>query len=52
MVLKVISTSCPADKEFTDAKGRRFQLRIRPYHTSEGKSDGAVVTLVDITPKT
>ena len=40
MVLKVISSSRPAEKEFTDAKGRRFQLRILPYRMSEGTIDG------------
>ena len=51
MVLKVISSSRPAEKEFTDAKGRRFQLRILPYRMSEGTIDGAVITLLDISPK-
>ena len=51
MVLKVISSSRPAEKEFTDAKGRRFQLRILPYRMSEGKIEGAVITLLNISPK-
>ena len=52
MVLRVISTSRPVDKEFTDSKGKRFQLRILPYKTSEDKIDGAVITLVDMSPAT
>jgi two-component system, chemotaxis family, CheB/CheR fusion protein len=51
MVLQVISTSQPAEKEFTDSKGRQFQLRILPYRTSDGKVDGAVITLGDVTSK-
>jgi two-component system, chemotaxis family, CheB/CheR fusion protein len=51
MVLQVISTSRPAEKEFADSKGRRFQLRILPYRTIEGKVDGAVITLGEESPK-
>jgi two-component system, chemotaxis family, CheB/CheR fusion protein len=46
MVLRVISTARPAEKEFSDSEGKRFQLRILPYRTTEGKVDGAVITLV------
>jgi hypothetical protein len=35
-----------------DQKGGRFQLRILPYRTTDNKIDGAVITLVDISPKT
>ena len=52
MVLRVISTSRPVGKEFADSKGKRFQLRILPYRTSEAKIDGAVITLVDMSPDT
>jgi two-component system CheB/CheR fusion protein len=51
LVLQVISTYRPAEKEFSDRNGRRFQLRVLPYRASEGKIDGAVITLVDVTPK-
>jgi two-component system CheB/CheR fusion protein len=51
LVLQVISTYRPAEKEFSDRNGKRFQLRILPYRASEGKIDGAVITLVDVTPK-
>jgi two-component system, chemotaxis family, CheB/CheR fusion protein len=50
MVLKVISTSRSTEKEFTDSKGRRFKLRILPYRTGQGKIDGAVIMLVDVSP--
>ena len=50
-VLKVVSSSRAEEKEFTDAKGRRFQLRILPYRTSEGKTDGVVITVMDVTTK-
>jgi two-component system, chemotaxis family, CheB/CheR fusion protein len=51
MVLKVISTSRPVEREFTDSKGRHFRLRILPYKTGEEKTDGAVITLLDVTPE-
>jgi two-component system CheB/CheR fusion protein len=51
LVLQVISTFRPAEKEFSDRNGKKFQLRVLPYRASEGKIDGAVITLVDVTPK-
>ena len=50
LVLQVISTLRPVEKEFADKKGARFQLRILPYRTAENKIDGVVVTLVDAVP--
>jgi two-component system, chemotaxis family, CheB/CheR fusion protein len=52
MVVKVMSTFRPVEKEIVDQKGGRFQLRILPYRTTDNKIDGAVITLVDISPKT
>jgi len=51
MVLKVISTSHPVEREFADSTGKPFQLRILPCRTSEGKIDGAVIMLVEMSPK-
>ena len=50
-VLQVISTFRSVDKEFVDRKRGRFQLRIVPYRTAEGKVDGAVITLLDLAPR-
>ena len=50
-VLQVISTFRPVDQEFVDRKRGRFQLRIVPYRTAEGKVDGAVMTLLDVAPR-
>jgi two-component system, chemotaxis family, CheB/CheR fusion protein len=50
LVLQVVSTFRPTEKEFNDRQGNRFQLRVLPY-TSEGRMDGAVITLVDVSPK-
>jgi two-component system CheB/CheR fusion protein len=52
MVVQVMSTFRPAEKEIVDHKGSHFQLRILPYRTADNKIDGAVITLVDISPKT
>jgi two-component system CheB/CheR fusion protein len=50
-VIQVISNARPVEKEFADRDGNKFQLRILPYRTADGKVDGAVVTLVDTNPK-
>jgi two-component system CheB/CheR fusion protein len=50
MVLEVISNRQPLDKEIKDKQGNRFQLRILPYRTFENKIDGAVITIVRLTP--
>jgi len=51
MVVQVMSTFRPAEKEIANRNGGRFQLRILPYRTAENKVDGAVITLIDISPK-
>ena len=51
LVIQVISNARPVEKEFADRDGNKFQLRILPYRTADGKVDGAVVTLVDTNPK-
>jgi two-component system, chemotaxis family, CheB/CheR fusion protein len=48
IVLEVISSRQPVDKEIKDKKGNRFQLRVLPYRTFENKVDGAVITIVHL----
>src|SRR5215471_18863810 len=51
MVVQVMSTFRPEEKEIHNRKGGRFQLRILPYRTAENRVDGAVITLVDFSDK-
>lgn len=51
LVLQVISNPRPLEKDFTDKGGDTFHLRILPYRTTDGKIDGAVVTLLPINSK-
>ena len=48
MVSEVAETMEPREVEVQDRRGRWFRLQVRPYKTSDGKIDGAVVALVDI----
>ena len=50
MVVQVMSTFRPVEKEVWDRSGNPFHLRILPYRTAENKIDGAVITLID-TPR-
>jgi two-component system, chemotaxis family, CheB/CheR fusion protein len=50
LVLQVMSNFRPVEKEFNDAKTGRFQLRILPYRTAENKIDGAVITIIGLSP--
>lgn len=47
-IQEVIDTLALRELEVTDRVGRWWQLRIRPYRTSDNRIDGAVVSLVDI----
>ncbi|HKS83201.1 MAG TPA: chemotaxis protein CheB [Candidatus Acidoferrales bacterium] len=47
LVLQVMSSLRPIDRELKDGQGGRLSLRILPYRTSENKIDGAVITIVD-----
>ncbi|OUL20911.1 hypothetical protein BV372_32330 [Nostoc sp. T09] len=47
-ILEVISTLNLKSQEVQDQDGHWYDLRIRPYKTSDNKIDGAVVVLVDI----
>ena len=50
-IRKVMNDSDAIVKEISDRDGMRFQLRILPYHVAENKVDGAVITIIDLTPK-
>ncbi|MCP3135940.1 chemotaxis protein CheB [Pyxidicoccus xibeiensis] len=47
-VTQVTETLTGIEREVQDADGRWFQLRLRPYKTTDHRIDGAVMTLVDI----
>ncbi|MFN6515830.1 MAG: chemotaxis protein CheB [Nostoc sp. CreGUA01] len=47
-ILEVINTLNLKGMEVQDQEGHWYDLRIRPYRTSDHKIDGAVVVLVDI----
>lgn len=46
LVVQVLSNFRPVEKEFRDAKGARFLLKILPYRTADNKMDGAVITMI------
>ena len=48
MVLQVMSSFRTVEKELSDPKVGRYQLRILPYRTVDNKIDGAVITLYGI----
>src|SRR5499427_6927760 len=48
LVLQVMSTLRPVDRQISDRQGARYQLRILPYRTIENKIDGAIITIIDI----
>jgi two-component system, chemotaxis family, CheB/CheR fusion protein len=48
LVGAVVETATPADVEVQDSAGDWWLLRMRPYHTSAGKLDGAIVAMLDI----
>lgn len=48
LVTDVIQSKTDADVEIEEAGGRWRLARIRPYRTSDGAIDGAIVALVDI----
>ncbi|MEQ8838731.1 MAG: PAS domain S-box protein, partial [Lacipirellulaceae bacterium] len=47
-VKRVLADRTPCEREVQDRSGSWFLLRVLPY-LSQGKTDGAVITLVDIT---
>jgi two-component system, chemotaxis family, CheB/CheR fusion protein len=50
MVLQVVTDFRPVERELTDRMGVHYQFKILPYRTIDNKIDGAVITIVDITP--
>jgi two-component system CheB/CheR fusion protein len=48
LVGAVIETTTPAEEEVQDTGGDWRLLRVRPYRTSDGKIDGAIVAVLDI----
>jgi two-component system CheB/CheR fusion protein len=47
----VITTGCEQEREVRDGAGHWYSLRVRPYLTVEGRVDGAVLVLVDISER-
>jgi len=45
----VIDTATVVERELSDRDGRWHSLRVRPYTTTDNQTDGAVITLEDIT---
>lgn len=45
----VLADRVPLEREVTAHDARAFILKLRPYRTAEGSSDGLVVTLFDVT---
>jgi len=48
LVLQVMSNFQTVEKELSDGRGTRYQLRILPYRTMDNKIDGAVMTIVEL----
>jgi two-component system, chemotaxis family, CheB/CheR fusion protein len=48
LVLQVMASLRPVEKELKDGKGSRLLMRILPYRTTENKIDGAVLTIMGI----
>jgi two-component system CheB/CheR fusion protein len=47
MVVSVMSTAQPLEKEVADKHGNRYRVRILPYKTLEGSNQGVVVTIAE-----
>lgn len=50
-VRSVLANLTPIRREVPSHDGRWYDVRMRPYLTSEGKIDGAVITFVDISER-
>lgn len=48
MIATVMAQARPAQKQLADRDGRQYKLQITPYRTSEGQTNGCVVTIMDI----
>ena len=51
LVLQVMSSLRPVERELGDRQGGHYLVRILPYRTAENKIDGAVVSVVGISSK-
>lgn len=47
LVVQVMTTLRPIDRDLKNREGGRVLLRILPYRTADNKIDGAVITIVD-----
>lgn len=50
VIVEVIENFSIVEREVQDEKGGHFWLSVRPYRTADNKIDGAVLSLLDITP--
>ncbi len=50
-VRAVLTERAPIRREIRSHNGRWYDVRVRPYLTTEDKSDGAVLTFVDISDR-
>jgi two-component system CheB/CheR fusion protein len=50
IVTEAIEQVTAQSKEVQDQTGRWYSVRVRPYRTIENKIDGAVLTIVDLSP--
>jgi two-component system CheB/CheR fusion protein len=50
MVLKVMAELKAVEKDLADRDGAHHLLRILPYRAGDNKIEGAMITIVDITP--
>ena len=48
ILVEVVETVQPYQREIQDRNGRWYSLRVRPYRTLDNRIDGAVIVLVDI----
>jgi two-component system CheB/CheR fusion protein len=47
-ISEVIATVALRESEVQDRDGLWYRMQIRPYHTTDGRIDGAILSLVDI----
>ena len=50
VVRDVMANFQTVEKEASDGRGMRYQVRVLPYRTLDHKVDGCVITLVDLSP--
>ncbi|MFN2385185.1 MAG: chemotaxis protein CheB [Thermoanaerobaculia bacterium] len=50
VIREVLTTITPKEKEVQDENGNWYQLRVRPYRTSENRIEGTTISLLDIDP--